>query len=318
MKLKDFYNQKRKDWYLHDDVDMESAKEQFGRNIEALKHAEEWREQEGRPITICVMHGSGRHPTVSCANEMSSSEMLLERGLELAKAELDEEPIVWTYKLREMMLEPCNGCVSTASSLCNFPCSCFPGDDISTKIYPAVMAADILLLSTPVNQSMISTRLKTVIDRLVAIDGGYFIEKLPVKNQEWRDKMIQLSQEQPVYDQRMFGRIAGYFVTSKDVANTHQESAPYVPEFKHLGYKEFVVGALAHQGTEYGWFHGDPFYVVAAADPDVEYSLDKDHYDQLNSSHEEAKDVVLAAIELARKFRDEPPKFTSAGRVNRT
>ena len=324
MKIKDFYNHRRRDWYDHKSIDIKSAQEQHTQNIKALENAKSWREKDS-PITITVLHGSGRHPTESCANELSNSELLLERGLELAIADLkamqhspEPDPVIWRFKLREMMLEPCNGCVSTASSLCNFPCSCFPADDITTKIYPAIMASDILLWSTPVNQSMVSTRTKTVIDRLISLDGGYFTETLPVKDAKWREKMIELSQEEPVYDQRMFGKVAAYFVTSKDATNTHEESAPYPSEFRRLGYVDFVVGALGHQGTEFGWFHANPHYVVSVSEPDVDYSLDKQYFDRDTKAHKQARDVVISAIRLAARHRDNPPKMGSAGRVNRT
>lgn len=317
--LKEFYEDRHRDWYSPDSkVDFESAKEQHKQNIQALKHAESWRKQEGRPITITVLHGSGRHAALSCANEASTTTMLCERGIELALQELKDQPTIWRYNLRELALEPCNACYSTTSALCNFSCSCFPGDDISTQLYPVIMASDVLLMSTPVNQSTISSRLKIVLDRLISLDGGYFTEELPVKDDVWRSKMIDLSLKEPRYDQRMFGKVAAYFITSKDAENKQESSTPYPVEFRRLTYADLTVGVLANQGAEYGWFHANPFYVLAAADPDVEMSFDKDHHDKNEKAHQEAKNVVLASIALAEKFRKEPPKFEHGGRVNRT
>lgn len=315
--IKDYYDEKRKDWYDLD-IPFESAKRVHKENIDRLKNAENWRKQKDTPITITVLHGSGRHALRSCAQEASTTAMLCERGIELALQETDVKPTIWRYNLREMMLEPCNACYSTTSALCNFSCSCFPSDDISTKIYPAIMASDILFMSTPVNQSMISTRLKIVLDRLISLDGGYFIEELPVKDDVWRSKMIDLSIKEPRYDQRMFGKIAAYFVTSKDLNNDQPSSTKYPREFKNLTYTDLVVGALANQGTEYGWFHANPFYVMAAANPDVEMAYDKAEYDKKTKYHEEAKEVVLAAIAKAKEFREKPPVFEHGGRINRS
>jgi multimeric flavodoxin WrbA len=314
----EYYQDKRKDWYKQDCVDMDSAKQQHRDNIVAIRAAQEWRLQEDRPLSIAIFHGSGRDTEFSCAQETSNSQMFLERGLELAKKEWEKDLDITAFGLRGMMLEPCNGCYSSASALCQFSCTCFPGDDITTKIYPAVVKADVLLWSTPVNQSMCSTRIKTVIDRLISIDGGYFMEELPIKDDAYRAKMIHMSHVNPVYDARMFGKVAAYFVTSKDLENTHEESAPYPKEFSRLTYVDYTVGALSHQGTEFGWFHADPFYAVSAANPDVELSYDKDHYDKDTASHERAKDAILASLKMAEGFRLEPPQMVSAGRINRT
>jgi len=146
--IKDFYKYRRKDWYDHENIDMESAKQQHRDNLKAIEAALEWRKQKERPLTVAVFHGSGRHPTESCAHEMSNSQMLLERGLEMALEEWEGEVWVDRHILREYVLEECNSCLSTCSALCNFSCTCFPGDDISTRIYPAVIGADVLLWST--------------------------------------------------------------------------------------------------------------------------------------------------------------------------
>lgn len=314
----EYYHDRRKDWYKQDCVDMDSAKQQHHDNITAIRAAEEWRKQKDRPLSIAIFHGSGRHVEFSCALEMSNSQMFLERGLELAKKEWEKDLDVTTFVLREMMLEPCNACYSTASALCNFSCSCFPGDDISTKIYPAVIKADVLLWSTPVNQSMVSSRTKLVLDRLISVDGGYFMEELPIKDSAFREKMIHMSHVNPVYDARMFGKVAAYFVTSKDIDNTHEESAPYPKEFSRLTYLDYTIGAISHQGTEYGWFHADPFYALSGAHPDVEMSYDKSHYDKDTASHERAKDAILASLKMAEGFRENPPEMKHAGRINRT
>ena len=312
----DYYEKKRTEWW-DGPVDFESAQEQHRKNIEKIRQVLQWRTRQDRPLSILVAHGSGRHPVTSCAHEMSNSQMLLNRGVDLARKEFPDEIEVDEFVLRELFLEPCNNCVSTTSALCNFPCSCFPGDDMSTRIYPAMIKADVILLSTGVNQSMVSSRLKIFLDRLIAVDGGYFIEELPKKDSIWRAKMIQHSLDAPVYDQRMFGKVAAYFVTSKDLKNTHQTGIPTDDKW-YKGYDELVIGSLYSNGVDYGWFHADPFYVIAAADPDVEYGYDKNEYDN-KQLHEQSKDVVLAALRLAAEHRNDPPNFDGkGGRINRT
>ena len=74
--ITDFYKQKKKEWW--EGADWDSAKEQHLQNIQGLKNAEDWKARKDRPITITVVHGSGRHPTKSCAHELSNSALLLD------------------------------------------------------------------------------------------------------------------------------------------------------------------------------------------------------------------------------------------------
>lgn len=317
--LKKYYDHRRLDWYDVPGIDFESVKEQHRQNIAKLREIEEDRNRPNRPLYVVKIHSSGRHVTESCAHELSNSQLFLERSWELAKEEFKDREIVEdTIVLRELMMEPCNACYSTASALCNFSCSCFPGDDVTTKIYPHIMKADVMLFSTPVNQSMISSRLKILLDRLISLDGGYFVEELPVKDSKYREATIALSQKSVTYDPRMFGKVAAYFVTSKDANNPLEEAAPYPSEFKRLGYLDFVVGALSNQGTEYGWFHADPFYALSVATHDQELSYDKAEYDTKATDHVYGKEVILASLAMGASFIDKPPKLTSLGRVNRT
>lgn len=60
-----------------------------------------------------------------------------------------------------------HNCVSTASLMCQFPCLCHPMDPMQ-DLYPKTLRADVLLMSTPVNQAAMSTRLKAYLDRLIS------------------------------------------------------------------------------------------------------------------------------------------------------
>jgi multimeric flavodoxin WrbA len=51
---------------------------------------------------------------------------------------------------------------------------CFPWDPMQ-ELYPLVLKSDVMLCSTGVNQSAMSTRLKTFLDRLISLDGGFFV-----------------------------------------------------------------------------------------------------------------------------------------------
>jgi hypothetical protein len=166
---------------------------------------------------------------------------------------------------------------------------------------------------------MVSSRIKIVLDRLISLDGGYYTEELPIKDDAFKQAMVALSQTKKVeYDPRMFGKVSAYFVTSKDLQNPLEESAPYPGEFKRLTYEDYVIGAISHQGAEFGWFHADPFYAVSVATHDQEMSYDKAEYDSRTMDHEMAAEVVIATLKKGEEFIQNPPVLKNKGRVNRT
>lgn len=73
---------------------------------------------------------------------------------------------------------PCKACVSTAMSLCHWPCSCYPNhamgqvNDWMNEIYPRWVAAHGVMIVTPVHWYQAPSVLKLMMDRLVCADGG--------------------------------------------------------------------------------------------------------------------------------------------------
>ena len=209
-------------------------------------------------------------------------------------------------------------------------CSCWPSDSISTLIYPEAMKADILFISTPVNQATAHSQVWNVMQRFISLDGGYYIEELPVKDQAFRSKAIQLEKEHPRYDPRLFGKIWGYFVSSKDTHNMKSTKVSYGEEkevdildpvlkkFDRMSYEYGTVGTLAYQAAEYGGFHAEPYYVISGSNPDIGMSSDKATLSKDASSFQEAKNVVLSALRMAESFIDKPPTLDAVDRINRS
>ena len=166
--------------------------------------------------------------------------------------------------------------------------------------------------------------------RFISLDGGYYIEELPVKDQAFRSKAIQLEKEHPRYDPRLFGKIWGYFVSSKDTHNMKSTKVSYGEEkevdildpvlkkFDRMSYEYGTVGTLAYQAAEYGGFHAEPYYVISGSNPDIGMSSDKATLSKDASSFQEAKNVVLSALRLAESFIDKPPTLDVVDRVNRS
>ena len=75
-------------------------------------------------------------------------------------------------------IHPCKSCVSTSMALCHWPCSCYPNyalgqtDDWMNEIYPLWVAAQGIMIVTPVNWYHAPSGLKAMMDRLVCADGG--------------------------------------------------------------------------------------------------------------------------------------------------
>jgi hypothetical protein len=156
------------------------------------------------------------------------------------------------------------------------------------------------------------------------LDGGFFVgaDQYEQKGPEWRDKCIALgarlsSTGQLHYDARMWGRVAAYFITSKDEKNGVRT---VVRNFKTpLSYIELVAHSLRDGNADYGFFHAPRhWYAGAWADWDEELCHDKQYFSSHPKFLKRAKIVVKAAIHLAQKLRMNPIPFDGGARTNRT
>lgn len=196
----------------------------------AIKEARA-REQKTGPLLAIGVSGSSRSE-FDMAAENSHSEFLLKAALgELetmgAKTEL--------IPLRDYRIEPCKCCYSTSNAHCHFYCSCYPkgtpaGDDMSNVLYDKILAADIIIFATPVNNFKISSRMALFIDRCISLDGSLTpADPAAAKNRELNikhSKFIEMMADDDVpgsgYLRRFFGKTAGIIVTG------HEEGAALV------------------------------------------------------------------------------------------
>ena len=205
-----------KRWY--EQVDLETAKKVHLENVAAIQDSLEKRKDPNRPFHIVGIAGSSRNTTTSCAYEKSNSRLMLER----AAKQYDQIADV-TFELIDLsdkFIEPCNGCYSSAGSLCRFPCDCFL--DSMHPIYAALTLADGMLFATGVNENMPSSRMKLMIDRLISIDGGRFAPQYNIDGKDWKNvnakqgEMTVSQGGQFEYVQRLSGKVAGALVSAKD------------------------------------------------------------------------------------------------------
>ena len=103
------------------------------------------------------------------------SQYVLEKEFSLAVDILDLSRLASEYGRN---IHPCKACFSTAAPLCHWPCSCYPNhalgqtQDWMNEIYPLWVAADAVMIVTPVNWYQVTSPIKLMMDRLVCADGG--------------------------------------------------------------------------------------------------------------------------------------------------
>lgn len=124
-------------------------------------------------MRVLGISGSARDE-FDMAQEASNSEELLKRCLKECDALGAQTELV---QLRDLKIEHCKACYSTANTQCHFYCSCYPkgsptGDDMSNLMYDKILAADAIIFATPVNNFKMSTPMAAFMDRCISLDGS--------------------------------------------------------------------------------------------------------------------------------------------------
>ena len=133
-----------------------------------------------RPSRILLVCAAARSDE-TCPGEMSKTFRLVTIAREeVARAgatvDLLDLSLLTSQYGRQIL--PCKACVSTAMPLCHWPCSCYPNhalgqvNDWMNDIYPRWVAADAVMIVTPVYWHQAPAVLKLMMDRLVCADGG--------------------------------------------------------------------------------------------------------------------------------------------------
>jgi multimeric flavodoxin WrbA len=147
---------------------------------EAILAAQRRHDDVSEKPRILLINGSSRSEH-TCPGEMSKTWRLVKsaepvfREMGLAVDVLDLSRSTSEFGKQ---IHPCKSCVATSMALCHWPCSCYPNyslgqtDDWMNEIYPLWVAADGIMIITPVNWYHTPTALKAMIDRLVCADGG--------------------------------------------------------------------------------------------------------------------------------------------------
>ena len=176
-------------------------------------------------LTAIGISGSARDEFAMAA-ESSNSEFLLNQALlELKKHGVKTELI----PLRKYNIKPCQACYSTTNTQCHFYCSCYPrgtaaSDDMSNILYDKILAADIIIFATPVNNFKMSSMTALFLDRCISLDGSLApADPEAAKNKELNikhAKFVELMADDDIpgsgFLRRFSGKTAGVIVTGHE------------------------------------------------------------------------------------------------------
>lgn len=293
------------EWWQY--VDFDEAKAAHAANVEACRAAVAEFQKQG-PIKILVVHASGRSSHLSGAKEASNSQLLLRFGLEairLRESTWEEGIQIEEVCLRDYKIEPCEACYSSSSALCGFPCDSFPFDPMQ-QLYPKVLRADLLLISCPTNQVAMSSRMKLFVDRLISLDGGFFVDadQFERKDEKHRERMLATATKRSVhYDQRMHNKVAAFFISNKDDRDTgYPDNNGRVIQ----SYVQGVADSLYRGFYNFGFAFPDPYYIAFRGIPQEDLCFDKQRLQENVSIQQKARDLAIAAVERVLEIRKTP------------
>lgn len=171
-----------------------------------------------RPLRVLIVAGSNRRQ-FNCPGVDSKARALM---LRMSKAlpqdwEIDFEDLGNVFG--RARIQSCNGCVSTAMSLCVWPCNCYEKDNSAEPdlmwdldLYARLDLADAWAIIGPTNWYGPTSNLKLLFDRLVCMNGGNPDERLiDHKNPEMAMALEKTTQWQELSVNHLEGRTAGFF-----------------------------------------------------------------------------------------------------------
>jgi len=212
------------------DVDQKTLERFKEIRKETIKQAKQLHKKRG-PLVAIGISGSARDE-FDMAAESSNSEFLLTQSLEELKKQGVKTELI---PLRKFNIQYCKACYSTTNTQCHFYCSCYPrgtatADDMSNILYDKILAADIIIFATPVNNFKMSSLMALFIDRCISLDGSLSpADPKATKDKELNikhTKFVEIMADDAIpgsgFLRRFSGKTAGVIVTG------HEEGASMV------------------------------------------------------------------------------------------
>ncbi len=171
-----------------------------------------------RPFRMLIISGSNRRQ-YNCPGVDAKSRTLMLRMAERLPQEweIDYEDLGNVYE--RARIQSCNACVSTAMSLCCWPCNCYEKDSSSEPdlmwnldLYARLDLADAWAIIGPHNWYGPTSNLKAMFDRLVCANGGNPKEELIDHKDPEKAMALEHSPEwKELSVNHLEGRTAGFF-----------------------------------------------------------------------------------------------------------
>ncbi len=194
-------------------------------------------------IQVLGVSGSARG-LLDTAQEESNSEELLKKCLDYCRQLGAETEMI---ALRDYSIKYCRACYSTANTQCHFYCTCYPkgepnGDDMTNILYDKVLASEVIIFATPVNNFNVSTLMKAFIDRCISLDGSL----QPANPRAPKDKDLNIKQMKFIkltadndmpgsgMLRRFLGKVAGIITTGHEEGATMAISSLFI-KLNHYG-----------------------------------------------------------------------------------
>lgn len=195
-----------------------------------------------RPFRVLLISGSNRRQ-YNCPGVDSKSRALMLRMADSLPQEweIDVEDLGNVYA--QERIQSCNCCVSTAMSLCVWPCNCYRPNDRAEPdlmwnldLYARLDLADAWAIIGPVNWYAPTSSLKLMFDRLVCMSGGNPDEDtIKHKDPELAMALERSPQWRELSQNHLEGRSAAFFCYG-DEGGT-EIGADGIPELvKHKSY----------------------------------------------------------------------------------
>lgn len=261
---------------------------------QAIRAAERRRLSRTEPPRLLLITGSARNDG-SCPGELSKSWRLAKLAqveLQVAGIEVDLLDLSLLTSEYGQRIFPCKACVSTAMPLCHWPCSCYPNHsldqvgDVMNDLYPRWVAADGVLIVTPVYWYQTPSPLKLMIDRLVCADGGNPDPTTTQGKDAARAKQIELDGWD--YPKHLAGRAYGVIVHG-DVAGIEAVRHALCDWLEWMGLVD--AGQMARLERYIGYYHP--------------YATSHDELDGDGALHEEVRNVARALVIAVRDLRED-------------
>jgi multimeric flavodoxin WrbA len=228
----DLVEPRRDDDYLKKFLEVDDAMLQRFKDVREATIQEAKQRGENKEVRRAIGIAGSARDEFDMAAESSNSEFLLKEALaELKNNGLETELI----ELRKCNIKPCKACYSTTNTHCHFYCSCYArgtdrADDMSNILYDKILAADIIIFATPINNFKMSSMTALFLDRCISLDGSLPpADPQAAKNRELNikhTKFVEIMADENIpgsgFYRRFCGKTGGIIVTG------HEEGATMV------------------------------------------------------------------------------------------